>query len=67
MKTILVNNKAIGVEDNCALSKLPEIIGQNPEGIAIAVNNKVIKREDWERTMLEENAKVIIIKAVCGG
>ena len=37
------------------------------DGIAIAVDNKMVKRSEWENTTLEENAKVLIIKAACGG
>ena len=37
------------------------------QGIAIAVNNKMIPRTEWERFMLHENDSLVIIKAACGG
>ena len=35
--------------------------------IAIAVNNRMIPRAEWESFTLGENDSIIIIKAVCGG
>ena len=37
------------------------------QGIAIAVNNKMIPRTEWERFSLHENDNLVIIKAACGG
>ena len=36
-------------------------------GIAIAVNNRMIPRAEWKSFTLSENDSIIIIKAVCGG
>lgn len=36
-------------------------------GIALAVNEKVIPKADWEKFPLKENDKIIIIKATQGG
>lgn len=36
-------------------------------GIAIAVNNKVVPRTEWDTFILAENDKVIIIHATQGG
>ena len=37
------------------------------EGIAVAVDNKVVPKSGWEAKILEEGAKVTVIRAVCGG
>ena len=37
------------------------------QGIAIAVNNKMIPRTEWECFILHENDNLVIIKAACGG
>lgn len=37
------------------------------QGIAIAVNNQMIPRTEWERFILHDNDNLVIIKAVCGG
>ncbi|MCD8292587.1 MAG: sulfur carrier protein ThiS [Prevotellaceae bacterium] len=36
-------------------------------GVAVALDNQMVKREAWAATPLSAGAKVIIIKAVCGG
>ena len=35
--------------------------------IAVAVNNRMIPRTEWEQFVLHENDELVIIKAVCGG
>ena len=37
------------------------------KGIAIAIDNKMIPRDQWESTPLKEQANILIIKAFCGG
>ncbi len=36
-------------------------------GVAMALDNKMVRREAWASTPLRAGASVIIIKAVCGG
>nr|WP_305069988.1 sulfur carrier protein ThiS [Flavobacterium covae] len=37
------------------------------KGIAIAIDQQVIPRSQWENTSLQSNQKIIIIKATQGG
>ncbi|MBC7862697.1 MAG: sulfur carrier protein ThiS [Bacteroidia bacterium] len=37
------------------------------EGIAVAVNQNVIPKTEWEQTFLKENDTLLIIKATQGG
>ena len=37
------------------------------EGVAGAVNNRVVPRAKWAATQLEEQMKITVIRAVCGG
>jgi sulfur carrier protein len=37
------------------------------KGIAVAANNKLVPKAEWENFALKENDKLIIIKAACGG
>lgn len=49
---------------------LPEVIaecGMPIKGIAVAINNKVVRKADWETTEVCEGDNVTIIQAVCGG
>lgn len=63
---ISVNNKETVTEAR-NIADLAVELGLPSNGIAIAVDNKMVKRSEWENTTLEENAKVLIIKAACGG
>lgn len=36
-------------------------------GIAVAVNNQVIKKDKWESSLLSHNDRVLVIKATQGG
>ena len=65
---VFINNK------NCVLNtdaNLTMALEQNgiltQKGIAVAVNNAVIPKAEWQTTILTENDKIIIIKATQGG
>ena len=63
---IKVNNKEIET-GACHLQKLSQELELPPTGIAVAVNNRMIPRTEWEQFVLNEHDELIIIKAVCGG
>ena len=64
--TIKVNQEPF-VSKSDLLSGILEEMNLSPKGIAVAVNNEVIPRLDWEQTVLKENDHVMIIKATQGG
>lgn len=63
---ILINNKktqtsASNVDELAIELILPE------RGVALAINNRVIPRNQWSCTMLSEGDNVTVIKAAFGG
>lgn len=44
-----------------------EVLQLQMGGIAVAINDCVVPRSTWETTWLNENDKVLIIKACSGG
>lgn len=64
---IKVNGKAIEVMEGTTVGSVPALAGISPEGIAIAVENKVIRKADWDTAELNDGDRVTVIKAVCGG
>ncbi|HOU67195.1 MAG TPA: sulfur carrier protein ThiS [Paludibacteraceae bacterium] len=64
---ITLNNKEISIKKGASLVDLLSVLDKKPEGIAFAIDCKVVKRQDWEATKLEEGALITMIKAVCGG
>ncbi len=61
-----VNNK--GMETQAVnLLQLSEELGLPAQGVAIAVNNRMIPRTAWRECLLTEGMQIVIIKAACGG
>ena len=49
------------------LSTLIEQLGMPAQGVAAAVDNKMVPRTQWADFPLTAGAKITIIKAACGG
>ena len=64
---IIVNNKTMEMAEGSTLSALAETLRLPEKGVAVAVNNQMIPREEWSATSLQEGAQVVVIKAACGG
>ncbi len=63
-----INNKEISIESNVSLKKIIEDNNiKNFVGLAIAVNNNIIPRKDWDNYLLNDGDKIIVIEATCGG
>ncbi len=64
---IYVNNKEQEVAEHLRVSELAAQLQLPEQGIALAVNNRMIPRTEWENTELTPEANILIIKAACGG
>ena len=68
---VQVNNKEVEMTPASTLTQLAAQLTVQLElpvqGIAIAVNNKMIPRSEWEKFALQENDNLVVIKAACGG
>lgn len=62
---IKINNEPHTVDDRATVASLVE--DANAGGIAIAVNDNIVRRADWADTVLTEGDEVVIIKAAYGG
>ncbi|MCT4560896.1 MAG: sulfur carrier protein ThiS [Crocinitomicaceae bacterium] len=40
---------------------------EQKQGIAVAINDEVIPRSEWNQTQIEENDQLLIITAAAGG
>ena len=63
---VFVNNKKTDIQ----YATLAELVAsQNlPEkGVAVAVDNEMIPRSQWETFRLEPSQRITILKAFCGG
>ena len=64
---IYINDKAVEVSQGETLIGLLAMCGIEGKGIAVAVNNKMVPRALWDSVVLEEESKVMVIRATCGG
>ncbi len=64
---IRVNGEQREVEPEMALPKLVTLLNLKPEQIAIEVNKKVVRRANWEATVLREDDQIEIVHFVGGG
>ena len=69
MIAITVNNEPLSIEENTSLENLVLLKLQPTlqNGIAVALNEKVIQKIDWNKTILKNQDKILIIKATQGG
>ncbi|MCG1036743.1 sulfur carrier protein ThiS [Polaribacter sargassicola] len=65
--TIKVNNETQEISKNTTLQELVNLLKVKTNGIAIAINNSVVKRTDWSSKILQQEDVVLIIKSTQGG
>lgn len=62
--------KINGKEVECASPNLADLItelGLQQGAIAVAVDRRMVRRDEWPTVTLCEGQDILIIKAVCGG
>ena len=64
---LTVNSKGTEVKDGCTIAELSTFLALPEKGIAIAVNNRMVPRIEWEKCVLHPNDSLVVIKAACGG
>ncbi len=63
---VSVNSKEVET-DAATLAQLIEELSLPAQGIAVAVDNRMVPRAEWPAHVLHESLSVVIIKAACGG
>lgn len=67
MITVQVNEIEIEIEESTSIPQLLQKINTSIDGIAIAINNKIISKNSWESQQFIQNDNILIIKATQGG
>ncbi len=66
--TILINDEPKVVAEGTTVNEVVlSVLHLQPTGMAIAVNDALVPRTRWENTTLNENDKMLVIKASKGG
>lgn len=63
---IYINNEE-QLTESTTVSELALALSLPERGVAMAVNNKVVTRQQWTETILGEGDHVTVIKAAFGG
>lgn len=65
---ITLNNEIREINETIKLNEFIDSLKlPSQKGIAIAINKKVIIKNNWPKTMFNENDEVFLIKATQGG
>lgn len=64
---ILINGEARECEEGISLSALIELLELPPQRIAIELNREVVRRADWNTTVLRNEDRLEIVHFVGGG
>ena len=64
---VFVNNKETELTQGNTVADLAQQLELPQQGVAIAVQNKMIPRAEWGNKELQEADHLVIIKAACGG
>lgn len=65
--TIVLNGETRGVPAGATVLALLETIGIAPGRVAIEVNGRVVRRDDYLRLVLRDNDKLEVVHLVGGG
>lgn len=65
--TIRLNGAAAEAPEGATVAALLQSLGRSGPGIAVAVNERVVRREDHGTTVLRPGDRVDVIQAVGGG
>lgn len=65
---VFVNEKEKEIRDGLnVLSFVKELYPDSKGGVAVAVNDGIVRKPDWESHILAEGDKIVIIHAAYGG
>ena len=64
---VIINKKEMMVEDGLTIKALLVSQQLDKPGVAVAVDNRVVGRDQWESRVLNDGERLTVIKAVCGG
>lgn len=64
---ITVNGAGREIRETITIQQLLEELGRETEGLAVAVNDEVVPRDQWQHRRLDNRDRVEIIQAVQGG
>ena len=62
-----INGEARELPEELTVGRLLEMLGAPKTGIAVACNDRVVRRNEYDRALLREGDRIEIITAAAGG
>jgi sulfur carrier protein len=63
---VTINNKETETQAK-TIRELAQELDLPATGVAVAISNEMVSRDEWENTLITEGADIVIVKAFCGG
>lgn len=63
---VTINNKETETQAK-TIRELVQELDLPATGVAVAISNEMVPRDEWENTIITEGADIVIVKAFCGG
>ena len=64
---IKVNDQSLEIVSPLSLQQLLRQINQSEQGVAMAVNRKIVSRSQWATQKLRDGDEITLIRATAGG
>lgn len=64
---IVVNGTPREIDEEATVATVVRSFTEAPSGVAVALNDAVISRGEWETTALHEDDRIEVLTAVQGG
>ena len=64
---IQFNDEPLQCPDNLTLEKLLEQLRLLKPGVALAINQSIVPREQWEAHLLKDGDQILLFQAIAGG
>lgn len=66
--TVFINNQPEQIPDNIkTISQLADFKGLKADGTAIALNDSIVRKGEWESTRISDGDRITVITAAFGG
>ncbi len=64
---VTINNQEIELNEGATVATIAADRNLPEKGVAVAVNNNMVPRGEWNGYEVKENDNIVILKAFCGG
>jgi len=64
---VFINDEPYSLSEKATVFDLFDLLDMSKQGVAIAVNEQIVPRSEWDKTNLLSNDKIIVVRPTAGG